>query len=77
MTASKRIVKYTDVEEEIEALGLLWKDCEAFLVKWRAYEFTLEDSPSDAFVAIFNLQQQINVRREYLFAKYVQETLPF
>ena len=77
MSPDTPLLAAKSIEEEVTLLGLLWKECEAYLVKWKAYGFTVEESPADAFVAIFTLQKDIDARREYLFAKYVQQELPF
>jgi hypothetical protein len=55
----------------------LWKECEAFLTRWKAYDFTTEDKPADAIVAILELQARIVARRGYILGLLHQEELPF
>jgi hypothetical protein len=77
MDASKPLLPKMSIENENFQLDRLWKECEAFLTRWKAYDFTTEDKPADAIVAILELQARIVARRGYILGLLHQEELPF
>ncbi len=74
---SKPMLPKMKLEEENNQLHRLWNECEDFLQKWKAYDFTTEEEPTDAFVAILMLQGEIVARRSYILALLPPEDLPF
>lgn len=77
MDASEPMLKGMAIEQENDVLNFLFWDCEAFLLKWNAYEPQRNEKSSDAMVAIMTLQKQVVDRRAYILELFKQEKLPF
>lgn len=77
MDASKPMLPDMSMEEENERLKKLWTECEIFLLAFKAYIYTTEDRPIDAFIAISELQRDIVTRRAYILGALQQRELPF
>lgn len=75
--ASKPMIPQLDVEKEYEELGKLYKECTAFLLKWKADRPFLSVASADAMVTVFELHAQIVARRSYILGTLKQEKLPF
>lgn len=65
------------VRTELLRMDELYAECEEFLQRWEAYMQPEEKSPTDAIVALFELQDIILARRNELKGRFEHEDLPF
>jgi len=77
MDASRPMIRGVSLADEKAQLERLWKECEQFLGSWGAYKWSHEESPTDAVVAVLELQVSIVARLSYLMGLQHQQDLPF
>lgn len=73
----KPLVPAKSMLEEYRKLDDLWKEAEVFLQNYKAYLYTADDVPTDAFVALLELQHDIESRKKFIIATYRKDELPF
>lgn len=73
----KPLIPAKDMKEEYRMLDELWKETEVLLQKYKAYVYSTEDIPSDAFVALLELQHDIDARKRFIIATYRTDDIPF
>jgi len=74
---SKPMLPDLTLYKELDQLNDLYRDAEAFLNHWSAYNPNQSDKSADAVVALLGLQKDVADRRTYILNKINQKQLPF
>lgn len=66
MNASDALVPASDLLEELQIITWMGEEIDTMLLRWNVYRYTTEGEPTDAIVAMHELNHQVIVRKLYL-----------